>query len=93
MNTRKVLLATVAGVGLFVAGYTAAQAPPEQDVDAQRHPYLAAAQNLIAQSYQKLTMAQQGNDWDMNGHAAKAEEYLNKAAHEIKEAALTANRH
>jgi len=94
MNVRKTVLTSVAGAGLFVAGYMVAQGPPpEQNIDPNRHPNLAAAQNLIAQAYGRLVAAQQANDWDVGGHAAKAEELLSRASHEIKEAALAANRH
>jgi len=93
MNVRMVVLGTLAGAGLFVAGFTVAQGPPEQDIDPQIHPALSAAQNLVAQSYRRLLEAQRANDWDMNGHAAKAEDLLVRASHEMKAAALAANRH
>lgn len=92
MNVRNIVLGSVAGVGLFVAGYTVAQGPPAQNVDPQRHPNLAAAQGLIGQAYNRLVMAQQANDWDVGGHAARAEELLGRASHEIKEAAEASNR-
>lgn len=92
MNVRKIALGSVAGVALFVAGFTVAQAPPEQNIDPQRHGNLAAAQNLIAQAYNRLVAAQQANNYDAGGHAAKAEELLVRASHEIKEAADSLNR-
>lgn len=93
MNIRKTALTCAAGVGLFVAGFTVAQTPPVQNVNPQRHPNLAAAQNLIAQAYGKLVEAERANDWDMTGHAAKAKDLLDRASSEIKAAAEAANRH
>jgi hypothetical protein len=40
----------------------------------------------------KVTAAQQANEYDMNGHAAKAKELLSQAYREIKLAAQAANR-
>lgn len=92
MKIRKIALGTVAGAGLFLAGFTVAQ-HPAQNVAPNRHPNLAQAQNLIAQAYNKLIAAQQYNEWDMSGHAAKAKEYLDRAGQEIKAAAEASNRH
>lgn len=55
------------------------------------HPNLAAAQTFIERGIQKLTAAQMANDFDMNGHAAKAKALLDQAYTEIKLAALAAN--
>lgn len=92
MNVRKTVLTCAAGVGLFVAGFTVAQAQPEQNIDPHRHSNLAAAQSFIVQAYNRLVAAQQTNNYDAGGHLAKAQELLNRASHEIKEAAETINR-
>jgi hypothetical protein len=55
------------------------------------HPNLAAAQTFIERGMQKLAAAQMANDFDMNGHAAKAKTLLDQAYTEIKLAALAAN--
>ena len=60
-------------------------------VSPRRHPNLAAAQTFIERGIQKLTAAQMANDFDMNGHAAKAKALLDQAYTEIKLAALAAN--
>ena len=92
MNRRK-LLASVVGVGLLAAGVMIAQDHPERDVSRARHPNLAAAQRLTDQAFNKITAAQQANEWDMDGHAAKAKELLEQANHELKAAAEAANKH
>jgi hypothetical protein len=42
---------------------------------------------------EKIVAAQQANDWDMGGHAQKAQELLDQVNRELKEAAEAANRH
>ena len=70
---------------------TAAPAPPQkkpvQNVSPKRHPNIAAAQRLTAQAFQKITAAQQANEFDLAGHAAKAKELLDQANEELKKAA------
>jgi hypothetical protein len=68
----------------FVAG---------QDVSWRRHPNLAAAQHLIDQAYAKISEAQGANEFDMDGHAARAKDHLEQANREIKLAAEAANHH
>ena len=55
------------------------------------HPNLAEAQKLTAQAYQKITAAQQANEWDLEGHAQKAKNLLDQANNELKQAAQAAN--
>ena len=82
--------------GIVVASILAAAVAyaqrPAQNVDPNRHGNLAAAQRLIAQAYDKMTAAQQANEFDLGGHAAKAKNLLDQAANEIKLAAMAANR-
>ena len=75
------------------AGMLFAQQRPADNVDPARHPNLAEAQKLCNRAYDKLVEAQGANDFDMEGHAAKAKELLVQASHEIKQAALAANKH
>jgi hypothetical protein len=66
---------------------------PARNVNPGRHPNIAAAQRLSAQAYQKVTAAQAANEWDMDGHAAKAKELLEQVNNELKAAAEAANKH
>jgi major membrane immunogen (membrane-anchored lipoprotein) len=65
--------------------------PPAANISAQRHPHLAAAQQLSRQAWQKMVEAQQANDWDMEGHAQHAKEMLVQVMKDLKAAALAAN--
>jgi hypothetical protein len=67
--------------------------PPVDNISSQKHPNLAAAQRLSTQAYEKIAQAQQANEWDMGGHAAKAKDLLDQVNRELKEAAETANHH
>jgi hypothetical protein len=55
------------------------------------HPNLQAAEALIKDAYIKVQAAQKANEYDMGGHAKKAEESLKVAADEIHMAAAAAN--
>jgi hypothetical protein len=88
MITRKLALGSVLGLGLFASGVLVGQ-----NVSANRHPNLAAAQRLMEQAVGKLDAAQQANEFDMHGHAAKAKDLLGQAFSEVKQAAEAANRH
>ena len=66
-------------------------APPVEDIG-KRHPNLAAAQRLSYQAWERISAAQQANEWDMDGHAAKAKELLDKVNEELKMAAEAANK-
>jgi hypothetical protein len=72
-----VVLALAAPIGLAIAE---SPAPPKS---AKGHPNLAAAQKLVAQAFDKLTAAQQANEYDLGGHAAKAKALLQQARAEI----------
>ena len=84
MTRSKFLLGSILCVASF-AGGVLAQGP--------RHPNLMAAQDLINRAYDRLTAAQQANEWDMGGHAARAKDLLDQAKHEIREATEAANHH
>jgi len=56
------------------------------------HPNLAAAQRLSRDAWERVNAAQRANEWDMDGHAAKAKELLDKVNEELKMAAEAANK-
>jgi hypothetical protein len=64
-----------------------------RNVSRVRHPNLAAAQVLIEKARNKVSAAQVANEFDLDGHAAKAKDLLDQAYAEIKRAAETANAH
>lgn len=76
---------------LAVTAGAAFAAQPVHDVSGSRHPNLAAAQKLTDKAYQRIVAAQQANEWDMDGHAAKAKDLLDQANQELKAAAEAAN--
>jgi hypothetical protein len=88
MITRKLVLGSVLGLGLFTTGMLVGQ-----DVSARRHPNLNAAQRLMEQAVGKIDAAQQANEFDMGGHAQKSKDLLGRAFEEVKLAAEAANRH
>lgn len=92
MNTRNAVVGSLLGLGILAGGITIAQNGPARNVNPGRHPNLAAAQRLTDQAYQKIIAAQQANEWDMQGHAAKAKDLLDQANNELKQAAQAANR-
>jgi hypothetical protein len=87
--TRTNLIATALWSSLLIGGLALAQ--PKQNVSAARHPNLNAAQKFSQQAYEKITAAQQANEWDMQGHAAKAKQLLDEVNNELRQAATAAN--
>jgi hypothetical protein len=90
MKSSRFVLGSILGTALICGSVAVAQMPKE-NVSGKRHPNLAAAQRLSQQAWEKISAAQQANEWDMNGHAAKAKELLDQVNHELKLAAETAN--
>ena len=84
----KLMLSSAA---LLLVATAAFAAPPVEDIG-KRHPNLAAAQRLSRAAWEKITAAQKANEWDMDGHAAKAKELLDKVNEELKMAAESANK-
>jgi hypothetical protein len=76
---------------LAVAAAAAFAAQPVRNVSGSRHPNLAAAQRLTDKAYQRIIAAQQANEWDLDGHAAKAKDLLDQANQELKAAAQASN--
>jgi len=64
---------------------------PVDNVSHRRHPNLAAAQHLTTQAYEKIAAAQRANEFDLDGHAAKAKDLLDQVNRELKAAAETSN--
>lgn len=91
MTISKGLMATVLLSAVIGGGMAVAQKPVE-NVSGQKHPNLAAAQRLSEQAYNKISTAQEANEWDMQGHAAKAKELLEQVNKELKLAAEAANK-
>ena len=91
MTIRRLVVSCMLTGTLLCGGMLLAQKPP-RNISPRRHPNLAAAQRFLDQAYTKIKAAQEANEFDMNGHAAKAKELLEQADKELKEAAETANK-
>ena len=88
MNIRNTVLSSALVLGLVASCVTVAAA-----VDPYRHPKLANAQGFIDQAIGCVDAAQHANEFDMDGHAAKAKELLRQAREQVNLAAHAANRH
>ena len=88
---KRLMLGSALGVLLMTGGVGLAKGP-KQNVSGARHPNIAAAQKFCAQAFEKVTAAQKANEYDMEGHAAKAKELLEQASNELKLAAEAANK-
>lgn len=85
-------LRTVLYAAVLASFASAAMAqPPAENVSKRKHPNLAAAQRLTEQAYNKITAAQQANEFDLGGHAQKAKDLLDQANRELKQAAEVSN--
>jgi hypothetical protein len=91
MKISKSLAGAVVALALVTGGVAVAQRPVD-NVSGKRHPNLAAAQRLSQQAFEKISAAQQANEWDMEGHAAKAKDLLDQANQQLKQAAEAANK-
>ena len=90
MKKTKLALGGVLILALICGGVSVAQMPKD-NISGKKHPNLAAAQHLSQQAWEKISAAQQANEWDMAGHAAKAKELLDQVNTELKMAAEAAN--
>ncbi len=86
MTFKKMLTLVALGAATVVAG--TAYAGPEAG-----HPNIIAAREHAQAAIEKMKAAQAANEYDMGGHAAKAEKLLHEAEQEMKMAAEAANRH
>jgi len=84
----RTLLICFVVIGFLGAGITVYAG----NVSKVRHPNLAAAQTFIEKAIARVTAAQEANEFDLGGHAAKAKALLDEAYDEIKLAAQTANK-
>jgi hypothetical protein len=89
--TKTNLIATALWSALLIGGGIAVAQAPKQNISGARHPNLNAAQKFSTQAYEKITAAQQANEWDMQGHAAKAKQLLEEVNNELRAAATAAN--
>ena len=64
---------------------------PVQNIDRARHGNLAAAQDLVRQAFDRLSLAQKENGNQLADHAVKAKALLQQANVEIRLAADAAN--
>lgn len=90
MAKKRLLINTFLSAALFCSGVTLAQ-DPVQDIDKNRHPNLAAAQNHVVQANNYIIAAQKDNKDDMQAHAEKARQLLAQVNQELKLAAEAAN--
>lgn len=91
MTKTKLALGGVLSLAMICGGVAVAQMPKD-NVNPHKHPNLAAAQHLSQEAWEKITAAQQANEWDMDGHAAKAKDLLDQVNRELKMAAEAANK-
>jgi hypothetical protein len=82
MKIRKLVVGTILSLGLFASGVVVGQ-----NVSANRHPNLYAAQSFIEQAIGKISDAQRANEFDLGGHGNRAKDLLNQAYQEVKLAA------
>ena len=85
-------IAPVLGLGLVVGVALVGQPPPKRYVAPGRHHYIAAAQRLSQQAFERIVDAQRANEWDMQGHAQKAKDLLEQVNNELRQAATAANK-
>jgi hypothetical protein len=90
MTRKNFILGGALSTAMFVGGFAIAQLPAN-NVSAHRHPNLAAAQRLSTQAFERITQAQQANEFDMEGHAAKAKDLLEQANEQLRIATTAAN--
>jgi hypothetical protein len=55
------------------------------------HPNMLAADKALNTAWEKITAAQKANEFDLDGHAAKAKDAIKVAVDELKLAAETSN--
>ena len=98
MFKSKSIIAPIFGSALIIGGLIGgltggiAVAQPKENISKGRHPNLAAAQRLSEQAYMRITEAQQANEFDLGGHAAKAKSLLEQVNNELKLAAEQSNK-
>ena len=91
MNVRRILTTGALGVALISTVAGIAQRPPKDNINSKRHPNLSAAQDLGTRAYGRIKDAQRANEYDLGGHAAKAERLLDQANQELRLATNVSN--
>ena len=91
MKRQRSLIAFVLTLAMLCTGFVFAQKKPAENVSPKKHPNIAAAQRLTDQAFQKITAAQEANEFDLAGHAKHAKELLDQANQELKKAAEVSN--
>lgn len=91
MTRKNFILGGVLGAVTFAGGFAIAQLPAD-NISAHKHPNLAAAQRLSQQAFERISNAQQANEFDMDGHAAKAKDLLQQVNEQLRLATNDANR-
>ncbi|HEY8977892.1 MAG TPA: hypothetical protein VIN75_27000 [Burkholderiaceae bacterium] len=86
MAFKKTMTLVALGASLVAAG--AAFAGPEAG-----HPNIIAAREHAQMAIEKMKAAQAANEYDMGGHAARAEKLLHEAEEQMRLAAEAANKH
>jgi hypothetical protein len=84
------VLAPVLGSLLLIGSVAVGQ--PAKNVSKGEHPNLARAQTQSANAYKSIMMAQEANEFDLAGHAAKAKTLLEQVNSELKLAAEQSNK-
>ena len=86
MTTKRIVLGSLLGAGLFCAGVLFGQRPIT-NIDPHRHQNLADAQHHLQQAWDKAEEARRENKDELGGHAVKAQEHMQAADMELKAAA------
>jgi F0F1-type ATP synthase membrane subunit b/b' len=96
MRQKNAFLGSMMAIGLLFGSLAYAQnngmKPPAENISSKKHPNLAAAQRHLDMAFEKVQAAQQANEFDLAGHAAKAKELIDQADKELKMAAEAANK-
>jgi len=87
---KKLILAAL--VTAFMATTAVYAQKPKPNVNANRHPNLAAAQADLTRAWNKILDAQKANEFDLGGHAQKAKDLIDQANKELKQAAEAAGK-
>ncbi len=79
-------------LALVCTGVAYAAQAPTNTVNGKLHPNLYNANVAITNAFNLLTVAQQQNDFDMQGHAVNAKNLLLQANKEVNAAGIAAGR-
>jgi hypothetical protein len=90
MTKKSLRIDAVVIVALLCGSVTLAQ-EPVQNINKGAHPHMAEAQRLVVQAYREIEIAQKANNYDMHGHAGKAEGLLKQVNEELKTCAEDAD--